>query len=136
MSDSEMSPGQEERLRVLEMISQGQISVEEGARLIEALERMETPPPKMAPSAPPLPPAGPRWLRVRITDTDTGKVRANIRLPLNLVSAGIKMGMRFTPEVEGLDVNRLMEFIRSGETGTLVDVYDEEDGEHVEVFIE
>ncbi|WP_299025397.1 hypothetical protein [uncultured Thermanaerothrix sp.] len=125
----------EERLKVLEMLQEGKITAEEAARLLEALEA--TPSPKTPPPPPTAPPGGSgRWLRVRITDTDTGKVRANIRLPLNLVSAGIKMGMRFTPEVEGLDVNRLMDFIRSGETGTLVDVFDEEDGEHVEVFIE
>ncbi|KPL83932.1 hypothetical protein SE15_01595 [Thermanaerothrix daxensis] len=127
----------EERLKVLEMLQEGKITAEEAARLLEALEAApgpKTPPPPPPPTSPPG--GSGRWLRVRITDTDTGKVRANIRLPLNLVSAGIKMGMRFTPEVEGLDVNRLMDFIRSGETGTLVDVFDEEDGEHVEVFIE
>ena len=126
----------EERLKVLELLQEGKITAEEAARLLEALE--VAPGAKAAPPPPPPPmgSVGGRWLRVRITDTDTGKVRANIRLPLNLVSAGIKMGMRFTPEVEGLDVNRLMDLIRSGETGTLVDVYDEEDGEHVEVFIE
>jgi hypothetical protein len=44
--------------------------------------------------------------------------------------------MRFVPEVDGLDPNDLMEWVRSGEVGQIVDVYDEEDGEHVEVFIE
>ena len=44
-------------------------------------------------------------MRVRVTDTDTGKTRVNIRLPLNLVGSGIKMGMRFVPEVDGLDPN-------------------------------
>jgi hypothetical protein len=29
-----------------------------------------------------------------------------------------------------------MEFLNSGETGKIIDVVDEEDGEHVEVFIE
>ena len=73
---------------------------------------------------------------MRVTDTNNGKTRVNVRLPLNMVSAGVKMGMRFSPEVEGLDINELMTFINSGETGQIVDVFDEEDGEHVEVFIE
>jgi hypothetical protein len=77
-----------------------------------------------------------RWLRVRVTDTNSGKTRVNVRLPIGMVSAGVKMGMRFAPNVEGMDPEQLMEFIQSGEIGQIVDVYDDEDGEHVEVFIE
>ena len=73
---------------------------------------------------------------MRVTDTNTGRVRVNVRLPINVVSAGMKMGARFSPEVQGLDMDQLMSFIRSGETGQIVDVYDDEDGEHVEVFVE
>ena len=73
---------------------------------------------------------------MRVTDTDTGKVRVNVRLPTSMINAGMKMGMRFAPEVEGMDMSQLMTYIESGEVGQIVDVYDEEDGEHVEVFIE
>jgi len=71
-----------------------------------------------------------------VTDTDTGRTRVNIRLPLGMVNAGLRMGMRFSPEVEGLDAARLVEALASGETGKIVDVLDDEDGEHVEVYIE
>lgn len=128
----------EERLKVLQMVKDGKISAEDAAELLAALdiaaERKVTPP------APPIPPyAGDRrnrWLRVRVTDTDTGKVRVNVRLPTSMINAGMKMGMRFAPEVEGMDMSQLMTYIESGEVGQIVDVYDEEDGEHVEVFIE
>jgi len=66
----------------------------------------------------------------------TGKVRANIRLPLGMVNAGLRMGMKFSPEVEGLNAERLAEPLANGKTGRIVDVYDDNDGEHVEVFIE
>jgi len=123
----------EERLRILKMVQEGKISAEQAIQLIEALDvRPEIP----EPPAPVAPPRGARWLRVRVTDTNTGKVRVNVRLPINVVSAGLKMGARFSPEVEGLDMDMLMSFIRSGEVGQVVDVYDEEDGEHVEVFVE
>ena len=46
------------------------------------------------------------------------------------------MGAKFSPEVENLDVEELLQFIESGETGQFVDVYDEEDGNHVEVLVE
>lgn len=130
----------EERLKILQLLQEGKITADQAARLLEALET-STAQAKGAPR-PPVPPSSPspadggRWLRVRVTDTDTGKTRVNVRLPLNLVASGIRMGMRFAPEIEGLDVNELMTFIQSGESGHLVDVYDDEDGEHVEVYIE
>lgn len=129
----------EERLKILTMIQEGKLTPEEGIKLLETLETVT------APARPgPLPPTPPppalrgtaRWLRVRITDTDTGKVRVNIRLPISVVSAGMKMGARFSPEVQGLDMDALQEFIQSGATGLVTEVYDDEDGEHVEVFIE
>jgi len=128
----------EERLKILKMIQEGKLSAEEAAQLMEALEGTH--------------PAGPadaraessggsslksgRWFRVRVTDTNTGRTRVNVRLPIGLVSAGIKMGARFSPEVQGLNIEELMQYINSGETGRVVDVQDEEDGEHVEVYIE
>ena len=136
-------PTSEERLKVLKMIQEGKITAEEGAQLLELMdEGAPTPQGKAAPrqdTAQPTPTAkgsGARWFRVRITDTDTGKTRVNVRLPIGLVNAGLKMGAKFSPEVEGLDVDQLMQFINSGEVGQIVDVVDHEDGEHVEVLIE
>jgi len=57
-------------------------------------------------------------------------------MPISIVNAGIKMGVKFAPQVEDLDPEALMELINGGETGQIVDVFDDEDGEHVEVFIE
>jgi hypothetical protein len=53
-----------------------------------------------------------------------------------MVSVGIKMGSKFAPQIEGLDSAELMQIIESGEVGQIVDVFDEDDGEHVEVFLE
>ena len=128
----------EERLKILKMVQEGKLTAEEAIQLIEALDmsrEMPIPPEPPIPPAPPLPRAG-KWLRVRVTDTNTGKVRVNVRLPINVVSAGLKMGAKFSPEVEGLDMDQLMSFVRSGEIGQVVDVFDEQDGEHVEVFVE
>ncbi|HSV87000.1 MAG TPA: hypothetical protein VLH85_10520 [Levilinea sp.] len=126
----------EERLKVLKMVQEGKISAEDAIELLSILEEGRRRPP-----VPPAPPPGigrrdNRWLRVRVTDTNSGKTRVNVRLPISMVSAGVKMGMRFAPNVEGIDADQLMELIQSVETGQIVDVHDEEDGEHVEVFIE
>ena len=134
----------EERLKILKLIQDGKITPEEGIALLDALEESTSEPPRggrgSTPPTPPTPPIPPetagRWLRVRVTDTDTGKSRANIRLPLSMVTAGMKMGRKFVPEVEGLELDTLSEAIRNGTVGQIVDVFDDEDGEHVEVFIE
>lgn len=128
----------EERLKILQMLQNGTINADQAAKLLETLgsstKNQEAP----SPPQPPLPPGhrGGKYFRVRVTDTDTGKTRVNVRLPVGLVGAGIKMGMKFSPEIEGIDANVLQNFLESGEIGQIVDVYDDEDGEHVEVFIE
>jgi hypothetical protein len=54
-----------------------------------------------------------------------------------VVKAGLKMGMRFSsPDINGLNADQLSQFIDSGAIGQIVDVMDDEDGEHVEIFIE
>lgn len=128
----------EERLKVLHMIREGKISAKEGMKLLEALgQSKNAPTPRpTAPALPAVPGQGARWFRVTVTDMGTGRVRVNIRLPITVVTAGVKLGARFSPEVEGLDMKALMDSIRAGETGQIVDVYDENDGEHVEVFLE
>ena len=95
----------EERLKVLRMVEAGKITAEQATQLLEALDEAPTSGPKGPPagSTPPTSTAG-RWFRVRVTDSDTGKVRVNVRLPVGVVNAGLKMGMRFAPQVEGMDV--------------------------------
>ena len=126
----------EERMKVLRMVEAGKISAEEATQLLESLDEVPTTP-KSGPAGRGVPTsmAG-RWFRVRVTDSDTGKVRVNVRLPVGVVSAGLKMGMRFAPQVEGLDLDSLSSMINSGDIGQILDVFDDKDGEHVEVFIE
>ncbi len=129
----------EERIQILKMVQEGKISAEDAAQLLEALEdgdktqvgRNET-----TPTDPQVLGRPPRWLRVRVTDSDTGRSRVNVRLPISMVKIGLKMGTRFSPEIEGLDTNELVRLIEAGEIGQIVDVQDDKDGEHVEVFLE
>ena len=128
----------EERMRILMMIQEGKVSAAEGARLIEALEESSDRP--VPPPSPPsnIPAGGrkPQYLRVLITDTDTGKSRVNVRLPVSLIDSGLRMGARFAPEIEGLEMEDLNAWLNSGEIGQIVDIFDEDDGEHIEVFLE
>ena len=133
----------EERMKVLKMIQEGKLSPEEGAALLEALDESSAPGSSTSTSGKETgkqpyttfnTPG--RWFRVRVTDARTGNIRANLRIPLGVVRAGMKMGMRFSPEMQEMDMDKFMDFINNGEIGPLVDVYDDDDGEHVEVSIE
>jgi len=136
----------EERMKILTMVQEGKISPEDAAQLLDTINMASSAAPRRGPGLPPHPSEAetdlttlgrkPRWLRVRVTDTDSGRPRVNVRLPLSMVSVGLKMGSKFAPQIEGLDSNDLMDIIESGELGQIVDVYDDEDGEHVEVFLE
>mgnify|MGYP000849200504 CR=1 FL=1 len=129
-------PSSEERMQVLKMIQQGLISAEQGLQLLTALEEKPKGSNTAQQQETSVAGRGGRWFRVRVTDMSTGKTRVNIRMPVSVLSAGMKMGARFSPEIEGMDIEKLITIIRSGETGQIVDVFDQEDGEHVEVFIE
>ena len=121
----------EERMKILKMIEDGKITAEEGAKLLAALADSRR--------TQPLPTAGAgnaKWFRVRVTDVATGKTRVNVNLPMSLVNVGLKMSARFAPELEQEQMNVIAEALRAGSLGKIIDVVDEEDGEHVEVFIE
>ena len=122
----------EERMKILKMIEEGKLSAEEGTKLLTALSDKRPP----VPPRPPGMPGAPRWLRIRVTDVRSGRSKASVQIPLDLVDAGIKIGAHFAPEVEGVDLNNVMQAVRAGMTGKIIDVTDEEDGEHVEIFVE
>jgi carbon monoxide dehydrogenase subunit G len=126
----------EERMRILTMIQENKISAQQGMQLLEALRDPKQGGSGEGQTGGPTGRQGARWVRVSVTDTNTGKTRVNIRLPVNVVTAGAKLGARFSPEVQGLDRQTLLDLIHSGEVGKIVDVVDDKDGEHVEVFLE
>jgi hypothetical protein len=120
----------EERMQILKMIEEGKISPEEGAKLLSALGTK---------SGSPSPTAGgaeARWFRVRVTDSESGRSKVNVNIPMGLVNVGMRMGARFIPEDADIDLEELFDQIRSGAHGKIVEVIDDETGEHVEIFIE
>jgi SHOCT-like domain len=119
----------EERMKILKMIEEHKISPEEGARLLSALAKAER---KRTAAVQ----GEGRWLRVRVTDVDSGKTAVNVNLPISLVNVGLRMGARFVPEMEGVSMSELEESIRQGVTGKIIDIVDEEEGQRVEVYVE
>ena len=123
----------EERMQILKMIEEGKISAAEGAELLRALETKGERGPTLEPMKGT---SNPRWFRVRVTDVQTGRNKVNVNIPMGLVNVGIKMGARFAPQIEGKELNTIMDAVRSGQLGKIVDIVDTDDGERVEIFVE
>ncbi len=105
------------------------MSAQEGARLLSALASANKPLAGLSAT-------GAKWLRVRVTDVATGRSKATVQIPISLMEAGMKIGAHFAPEIDGVNMDQLMDALRSGMTGKIIDVTDDEDGEHVEIFVE
>ena len=119
----------EERMKILKMIEEGKVSAEEGVKLLSALASANRPMSGLSAS-------GAKWLRVRVTEVNTGRSKATVQIPISLMEAGMKIGAHFAPEIDGVNMDQLMEALRTGMTGKIIDVIDDEDGEHVEIFVE
>jgi hypothetical protein len=137
----------EERLMILKMTQEGKISAEESARLLSSLgeKSSEQPVPELAPveeiapAAEIAPDAATKvkgWLRIRVTDTANNKPKVSVNLPLGLVSVGLRIGSHYAPELKNLDIAQYLDEIKANGGGKIVEVDDEEDGEHVEIYID
>jgi len=123
----------EERLQILKMIEEHKITAEEGAKLLSAREDAGSP---AGGSGSGRGSVSGRWLRIRVTDIASGRSKASVQIPIGLLDAGMKIGAHFAPEVEGVDMSHVMDAVRAGVTGKIIDVTDDADGEHVEIFVE
>lgn len=126
----------EERMRILKLIQEGKITAEEGAKLLSALSSSAGKPKKTRTAVTGSTGKQARWFRVRVTDMSSGKTKTSVNIPLGLMEWGLQIGAQYAPDLGGLDTEQLMDMLQSGAMGKIVDVIDEEDGEHVEIFIE
>jgi hypothetical protein len=83
----------EDRRRILSMLAEGKITTEEAERLLSAMDRTA---PSSAAAA-----SGPRrYLRVEVDANDDGRgapTRVNIRVPMNLLRAGVRLASVIPP---------------------------------------
>lgn len=127
----------EERKQILDMLAEGKITTEEAGSLLDAFQGIY----KGTDTEPSTGATGKkaRFMLIRVTDLNNQRKKVNIKLPMSLVQWGIKMGGKFGyTEVEGLNFEDLVnkEMIEAGMVGPLVDVVDEQTGEHVEISLE
>lgn len=130
----------EERKRILRMVAEGKLTPEEADELLAALGEQAAGSQRGVAYEYEVegdrPRRRPRWLRIRVTDTQTGKTRVHVNVPFKLVEVGSKLGTKWVPEMKGISVDEILEAVTSGEDGKIVEVTDEESGEHVVIYVE
>lgn len=120
----------DERMKILRMLEEGKLTAEEASRLLKALAkgRAEPRPDGSGEVA--------RWLRVRVSEMDSGQTKVNVSLPIGLVHVALRIGAQFVPDTEEFDLQEIGRALEAGLTGQVVDVVDEGEGQRVEIFLE
>ncbi len=116
----------DERARILKLLEVGQISAEEAAQLLDALAEDRRA-------------AGhvrSRMLRIRVSDLHTGRLKANVTVPVGLVNVGLRLGARLAPQLSGSALEDLLRAVQRGVPGRLLEWQDLEEGERVELLVE
>jgi hypothetical protein len=89
----------EQRREILDMLAEGKISAAEADQLLAALDREQTD----TLSSELKPKAKPKYLRVVVdtTEDSDGPVRVNVRVPLQLLRAGVQIASLIPPQALG-----------------------------------
>ena len=128
------------RKEILELLAKGKITADEAADLLTkapSATAVAAPEPPAPPKAKEAASGGkPSWLHVRVKDASSGKNKVTVNVPLGMLKFGLKIGGRFSPELNGLEWDEIQEMMDEMDSGLLVDVQDDEGGEHVQVFVD
>ena len=118
----------EETKKILKMVEDGTITAEEAEKLISAMASSESVIQRKN-----------HFLRVKVTEGGNSKV--NVNLPISLVKIAAKIGIKFIPDdipagenIKDINWNEVIEAIREGASGKIVDVQDGDDT--VEIYVE
>ena len=127
----------EERMKILQMIQEGKISAEDGAKLLSALTSSAARNKPQRSGGITARRGTAKWLRVRVTDMRSGKSKVNVNLPISLLEAGMSIAGHFADDINVDDImTAISDAIDDNMTGKIIDVVDGDDGEHVEIFID
>ncbi|EKQ51972.1 MAG: hypothetical protein B655_1982 [Methanobacterium sp. Maddingley MBC34] len=121
----------DERIQILEMVEEGKISTSEATELLDALEgnQVEIKPKTHA-----------KWLKIRVNTMDDNP-KVNVNIPVSLVEVGLKLAKKFDPKLEEagldqIDLDEILEAVKNGAEGKIVDVEDEENQTKVQIYVE
>lgn len=121
----------DERMQILEMVEEGKINTSEAMELLDALEgdQEEITPKKEA-----------KWLKIRVKTLDDNP-KVNVNIPISMVEVGLKLAKKYDPKLEEsgldqIDLDEILEAVKNGAEGKIVDVEDEETQTRVKIYVE
>ncbi|MBT9153752.1 MAG: hypothetical protein DDT39_00409 [Firmicutes bacterium] len=119
-----------ERLQILKLVQEGKVTPDEATKLLQALEGKSADKSVTTSSG--------KMLRIRVTEI--GGTKVNLNLPMSIVEAAVDLGIKFVPgfvddeKLRGIDLTAVIEAIKQGLTGKIVEVDSEE--AKVEISVE
>lgn len=115
-----------ERMQILQMVQEGKVTADEAERLLAALDTRAGSVETKGKAA--------KWMRIRVVEH--GQQKVNINLPMSLIEVALSMGMKFVPQeqMKDIDVGALVEAIKQGARGKIVEI--EEEDTTVEIIVE
>jgi hypothetical protein len=121
----------EERMQILEMVEDGKITAAEAMELFSALERNDQ---EIVPKT------DAKWLKVRVYTMDD-QPKVNVNIPISLVDVGLKLAKKYDPKLkdsglDNIDLDEILDAIKNGAEGKIVDVIDEEEQTKIKVYVE
>lgn len=141
----------ESRKMILQMLKDGEISVDDAERLIEAVSDERPEESEAAPS-------GPSPKRISVKVTELGKTKVNVKIPFSLLRIALKLGKTAglaaaitTKNVDGetateildalkeIDPDEILGSLSDGDISlpyTIVDVDDDDADQHVKIILE
>jgi hypothetical protein len=122
----------DELATVLRLVSEGKLSAEDAAPIIEALGRHRVPPPETPTPPPGSVPGKGRGRRVRIQVTERGRHVVDVRVPLAFAA----MAARMVPGIPDSYAAMIEQAVETDAIGPIVDVAENEDGDGVLISIE
>ena len=121
----------EEKIQILEMVEDGKITAAEGTELLAALESNEE---EIVPRK------DVKWLKVRVYTLDD-QPKVNVNIPISLVDVGLKLAKKYDPKfkdsgLDNIDLDEILDAIKNGAEGKIVDVIDDEEQTKIKVYVE
>ncbi len=115
------------------MVESGQVTASEAAQILDTLEAEAGSSMERATER-----GQDRLLRIRVTNLNARAQRVYVTatIPLRLIRASTRFGVRFIPHMNSAAIEDLIRTIEGGATGRLLDLQDMEKGERLEIFAE
>jgi hypothetical protein len=79
---------------------------------------------------------GMQYLRVDVHRLHDDKRQVHVRVPLRIIELGFSLGSRYAPELQDFDLKEIVDELHEMGEGTIVEVEDLDENQHVMVWIE